>query len=207
MNLTQTVAWFHQHADTLEDKKGFLTELDSAIGDSDHGTNMARGWQAVKEELKGFDGQISDCFMLVSKTLISRVGGASGPLYGTAFLRMATTLKDKTAIELQDWPKMLRAACEGIEVRGKVKGGEKTMYDVWEPLARKLEQHSPFADEVSLAAWMAQTAEALASETKKIKATKGRAAYLGDRSLGHLDPGAVSTSLLFKSLHDSLTKV
>lgn len=206
MDITQTIAWFQHYADTLEEQKAYLTELDSAVGDGDHGANMARGWQAVKERLAEFDGNISDCFMLVSKTLISHVGGASGPLYGTAFLRMATVLKGKETIEFQDWPKVLRAACEGIEVRGKVTGGEKTMYDVWQPLAQELEQHAPFPDDVSMAAWLARTAEAYAVGTKKIKATKGRAAYLGDRSLGHLDPGAVSTSLLFKSLHDSFNK-
>lgn len=201
MDVKQTTAWFQHYADVLDEQKAYLTELDSAIGDGDHGANMARGWRAVKGGLVDFNGNVGECFMLVSKTLISKVGGASGPLYGTAFLRMGMVLKGKEVIELSDWPQLLQAACEGIEQRGKVSGGEKTMYDVWKPLSDSLQQRDDFKDEMSLAEWLAQTAEAKAEATKNLKATKGRAAYLGERSVGHLDPGAVSTSLLFKSLN------
>ena len=104
MDVKQTVAWFRHYADVLDDQKALLTELDAAIGDGDHGANMARGWRAVKEGLHEFSGNVGDSFMLVSKTLISKVGGASGPLYGTAFLRMGMAVKGKDAIELSDWP-------------------------------------------------------------------------------------------------------
>lgn len=203
MDIKRTIAWFRHYSDTLDEQKSYLTKLDAAIGDGDHGANMGRGWRAVKEALLHFEGDIGQCFMLVSKILIAKVGGASGPLYGTIFLRMGMVLKGKETIEMKDWPQLLQAACAGIEQRGKVSGGEKTMYDVWQPLSAELEldQHD---DEKALAAWLSETAETKAGATKTMKATKGRAAYLGERSIGHLDPGAVSTSLLFKSLHASL---
>lgn len=204
MDVKQTVAWFRHYADVLDDQKALLTELDAAIGDGDHGANMARGWRAVKEGLHEFSGNVGDSFLLVSKTLISKVGGASGPLYGTAFLRMGMAVKGKDAIELSDWPKLLQAASDGIAQRGKVSGGEKTMYDVWKPLSDGLMLRDDFEGEQSLVRWLAQTAAAKAEETKELRATKGRAAYLGERSVGHPDPGAVSTSLLFKSLQSTL---
>lgn len=206
MDVTQTVAWLQHYADVIAENKTYLTELDAAIGDGDHGANMARGWQAAKEALDTFEGDIGQCFMLVSKTLIAKVGGASGPLYGTVFLRMGIACKGKQSIAREDWPGLLKAACEGIQQRGKVTGGEKTMFDVWKPLLDAVEASdaSDAADDVSLAQLMRETAEARAEETKNLRATKGRAAYVGERSVGHSDPGAVSTSLLFKSLHETL---
>lgn len=117
---------------------------------------------------------------------------------------MGMAVKGKDAIELSDWPKLLQAASDGIAQRGKVSGGEKTMYDVWKPLSDGLMQRDDFEGERSLVRWLAQTAAAKAEETKELRATKGRAAYLGERSVGHPDPGAVSTSLLFKSLQSTL---
>ncbi|WP_240512071.1 dihydroxyacetone kinase subunit DhaL [Paludifilum halophilum] len=205
MQVTEAVAWFQAYADRLQQEKEHLTELDSRIGDGDHGANMARGWKAVKEELESFDQGLSECFMQVSKTLIAKVGGASGPLYGTAFLRMSMKLKGEASVSPGDWAELIQAGAEGIRQRGKVSGGEKTMYDVWAPLVDAARDGADLEETVLLRS-LAETAREKAEATREMKATKGRASYLGERSIGHLDPGAVSTALLFEVLCDTLSR-
>ncbi|SDC14402.1 dihydroxyacetone kinase, C-terminal domain [Melghirimyces thermohalophilus] len=205
MDVTVAKAWFQRYADVISEEKALLTRLDSAIGDGDHGANMARGWKAVQEELESFTGGLSDAFLLVSRTLISKVGGASGPLYGTVFLRMSMALKGKETIDETDWSNLLQQGAEGIAQRGKVTGGEKTMYDVWSVLPQAAEETAQQGeDELTLVTRLAQIAREKADATQEMKATKGRAAYLGDRSIGHKDPGAESTALLFDALRSTL---
>ncbi|PTX55057.1 dihydroxyacetone kinase DhaL subunit [Melghirimyces profundicolus] len=202
MNAKDVAGWFQRYADVIEEKKAWLTELDSAVGDGDHGANMARGWKEVRNQLKTFEGGLPEVFLLVSRTLISKVGGASGPLYGTAFLRMSMFLKGKEEIGHDDWPALLKAASEGIGQRGKVNGGEKTMYDVWAVVSETAEKRAGEPVRTShLLEWAREKAEAI----RDLRALKGRAAYLGDRSVGHRDPGAESTVLLFETLHQTVS--
>jgi phosphoenolpyruvate---glycerone phosphotransferase subunit DhaL len=204
LNAIEVKHWFRRYADRILEKKDELTDLDSAVGDGDHGVNLARGWKAIGNEMETFDGGVSDIFLLVSRTLISKVGGASGPLYGTAFLRMSAVLRGKEQIGKDDWPGLLKAGCEGIGQRGRVNGGEKTMYDVW--LAVTEAAGKKEAEEATLTLRLLEAARKKAEEIIELQATKGRAAYLGERSIGHRDPGAESTVLLFEALHDTVSK-
>ncbi|EXJ23478.1 Phosphoenolpyruvate-dihydroxyacetone phosphotransferase, ADP-binding subunit DhaL [Alkalibacterium sp. AK22] len=166
--------------------KDQLNQLDSAIGDGDHGSNMTRGVQAVKDKLDTSSySELTDLFKDIGMTLVSKVGGASGPLYGSAFISMA-----KTATESSDPTALMAAGLEGIKKRGRAEPGEKTMIDVWQPLVDKLHAGQLTQEAVS---------EAF-QNTKEMKASKGRASYLGDRSIGHLDPGAQSSAYLFDCL-------
>lgn len=183
--------------------KEYLTDLDSAIGDGDHGLNMARGFAAVIVKFTN-GAPVSDvgaAMKLIGMTLISTVGGASGPLYGTAFLRAAVPSAGKTAIDEQTAESMLQAAIKGIKDRGKAKYGEKTMIDALEPaLTAFQEAHGagkPLADCLHVAC---QAAQQGIEFTKTIIATKGRASYLGERSLGHQDPGATSAFIMLDAL-------
>ena len=192
-------------ADIVVENKQFLTDLDQAIGDGDHGINMARGFEAVRAKLRAAAPapDIAQILKTVGMTLISTVGGASGPLYGTAFMRAATACQGKTSIDGETAAQMLAAAIVGIKDRGKAVRGEKTMLDALEPAYEALlqgnnEQKSPLA-----CLELARDAAAQGVEyTKTIIATKGRASYLGERSLGHQDPGATSSYLILTALLD-----
>lgn len=193
-------------ADTIEKNKIYLTELDAAIGDGDHGLNMSKGFLAVKEKLKEDDGQnIGDILKKTGMTLVSNVGGASGPLYGTAFLKAATVMNGKKEMEIEDFKQVLEAALEGIQIRGKAKLNEKTMIDALEPavnaLKCALEQGSNPAEAIKKSV---DAAEMGVEHTKDIVATKGRASYLGERSIGHQDPGAASFALILKTIYSEI---
>lgn len=182
-NLTE---WINDFAQKITDKKDYLSELDTPIGDGDHGNNMARGVKAVQESLESKKPtELTDAFKQIAMALISKVGGASGPLYGTAFLEMAKKSKETTEL-----PALFAAASEGIKKRGGAKADDKTMVDVWEPLANKLSDGSLSQADIDQAV----------DSTKEMVAKKGRASYLGERSVGHLDPGAVSSGYLFTAL-------
>lgn len=178
--------WLELFIEQLLENKAYLSELDTAIGDGDHGNNLARGANALTEELqKKTPETLTDLLKLTGMTLVSKVGGASGPLLGSAFISMAKASKDSDDLAL-----VLEAGLEGIQKRGKAVAGEKTMVDEWIPVvdavkARKLT--------------VALIDESL-EKTKNMKATKGRASYLGERSIGHIDPGAMSSSYLFKTM-------
>lgn len=192
-------------SDRIIENKVFLTDLDRPIGDSDHGLNMAKGFTVVKSKLTEMEGQgIDAIFKMVAMSLISTVGGASGPLYGTAFLEMSKAMKDKTEINKPDLANVLDAAIAGIIRRGKAQKGEKTMLDALIPaseaLRKKLEEGGRAREAFRAAADAA--AEGV-EYTKTIIATKGRASYLGERSLGHQDPGATSSYLML----DTVAKV
>ncbi len=189
-------------ADVIIANKEKLTELDAAIGDADHGINMARGFEAVKAKLKTAQpDDIGAVLKLVGMTLISTVGGASGPLYGTAFLRAAAIAQGKTTVDGPMAGQMLAAAITGIKERGKAVQGEKTMLDALEPAYNAfqygLSMNKTMAECLELAVNAAQDG---VEYTKTIIATKGRASYLGERSLGHQDAGATSSYLILAAL-------
>ncbi len=192
------VRFVQTYAATLHEQKGLLTRLDAAIGDADHGENMDRGFRAALERLPDPDRSTpADVLKSVATALISKVGGAAGPLYGTAFLRAATSLGDAGEIDAGAAAGMIRAARDGIVARGKAEVGDKTMVDAWTPATESAEtaaQAGATPPEVLAAA--ANAAHAGAVATEPLIARKGRASYLGERSAGHQDPGAVSTALI-----------
>ncbi|MBM7866242.1 dihydroxyacetone kinase-like protein [Heliobacterium gestii] len=195
-------------ADAIVENKEFLTSLDAAIGDADHGINMARGVEAVRAKVTAAPGaDIGALLKTTGMTLISTVGGASGPLYGTAFMRAAGAAQGKTELDGETVKQMLAAAIQGIKDRGKAARGEKTMLDALEPafdaFVESLEAQKPLVDCLEAATEAARQGVAF---TKTIIATKGRASYLGERSLGHQDPGATSSTILLATITDFCRK-
>lgn len=186
--------------DAISQNKEFLTELDGVIGDADHGINMARGFNAVIQKTTDADTDIGATLKKVGMTLISTVGGASGPLYGTAFMKAGGEVVGKDCLEAADVEKMITAALNGIKDRGKAVKGEKTMIDAIEPaldaFKAALEASEPLEKCLDKAI---EAAEQGIEFTKTIRATKGRASYLGDRSIGHQDPGATSFTIMLKA--------
>lgn len=200
----QCATWLRLFAAEVERNAPHLTELDSAIGDADHGSNMARGVKAVVSALDTDYPTIAALTKKVGMTLVSTVGGASGPLYGTFFLRFAMAAGEATTLDAQSLGKALVAGAEGIIQRGKASQGDKTMVDVWLPA---VDAYATAAEEGLAAAVHAMTVEAekACKATESMVARKGRASYLGDRSKGHLDPGAVSSALLISALAQAVT--
>lgn len=202
----QIVQWLQAVATVIEQNKDYLTQLDAAIGDADHGINMNRGFQKVATQLPNVaDKDISNILKTVSMNLISTVGGASGPLYGTLFLRASMAVTGKQELTAEDMAALLQAAVEGVVQRGKANLGDKTMLDALSPAAETFKQ-SVTAGSTTLEAL--QQAVAAAEEGMKntvdMVAKKGRASYLGERSIGHQDPGATSSYLIVKTLLETL---
>jgi len=189
----------------LHDNRDYLTQLDSAIGDADHGINMDRGFQAVKEKIPTVaNTDIGSLLKMVGMTLVSTVGGASGPLYGTAFLRAAMVTSNKNELYEADVVRMLEAALEGIKARGKADVGEKTMVDALVPaIAAMKEAEQQHVGMTKLLQRGSDAAEAGMKATIPLLATKGRASYLGERSIGHQDPGATSLWLILQALAET----
>ncbi|HEM0265184.1 TPA: dihydroxyacetone kinase subunit L [Listeria monocytogenes] len=182
--------WLNDFGERVQENKQLLSDLDQAIGDGDHGINMARGLSELKKVFTEKEpADLKDVFKTAGMTMVSKVGGASGPLYGTAFLNMSKAV-DADTMDAVGLTKVIEAGLEGIEKRGKSHAGEKTMIDVWEPVVHALHQEDLTDDVV----------DAALQKTKDLKATKGRASYLGERSIGHLDPGAYSSALLFHAM-------
>lgn len=206
-------AWLRLAATRLHEEAATLTALDQAIGDGDHGTNMDRGFTKVAAALDGDrpegdgDHAVAGAMLRVTgRTLISTVGGASGPLYGTAFLRAsgAVAAADAAQAPAGVLVAALEAAIGGIETLGKATTGEKTMLDALVPaVAAGREAAATGADAAAVSAAMADAAEAGVAATIPMLATKGRASYLGERSIGHQDPGATSSALLLRALADA----
>jgi phosphoenolpyruvate---glycerone phosphotransferase subunit DhaL len=198
----QTLDVVREMANAMEENRRHLTKLDSEIGDGDHGNNMHRGLQAALERLDGAEPSTSaDVLKTVSMALVSKVGGAAGPLYGTAFLRASTALSDKEEISAEDAATALEAALGGIKQRGKAEVGDKTIVDALEPAVEAAKEAASEAGG-SLAAVFraaAEAAKAGAESTVPLTARKGRASYLGARAQGHQDPGATSTYLLLEA--------
>lgn len=188
------------------DNKDYLTELDRVIGDADHGINMSKGFSAVNDKLGEMKGKDWGCILKnTAMTLISTVGGASGPLYGTAFLRAATVVDGKMDIDHEDVVNMFEQAIEGIKARGKSDRGDKTMLDALIPAFDALKAAYQDGMESKKAFHMAEDAALEGLEyTKTIIAKKGRASYLGERSIGHQDPGATSTYIVIRSIKETL---
>lgn len=195
MNSAQMRAFLQGFTDRIQAHAQELTDLDAAIGDADHGTNMQRGLSAVMAALPA-EGDPAALLKSAAMTMISKVGGASGPLYGTAFLRAATAKAGREEWTITDLRAALEAAYGGLLERGKAQPGDKTMLDAWRPALDALAAGTP-AD-------AAQAARAGADATRPLVARKGRASYLGERSVGHLDPGAVSSALMFEALAQAL---
>ena len=192
--------WLELAAADVSEQRDYLVDLDRAIGDGDHGENMDRGFKAAVEALgQAEPASVAEVLKTVAKTLMSTVGGAAGPLYGTAFLRASKAAGDGE-LDAAGVAAIIEGALGGIQARGKATTGEKTMVDAWTPAldaARAAAESG--ADAVATLQAAATAAEAGAAATEPLRATKGRASYLGERSIGHLDPGAVSTSLILRA--------
>jgi phosphoenolpyruvate---glycerone phosphotransferase subunit DhaL len=205
LSYEDVLAWLKAYASTIAENKEHLTKLDSAIGDADHGINMDRGMNAALAKLDGLEnGDVGTLLKTVGMALISSVGGAGGPLYGTLFLQMGTATAGKSELEPEDWRAALEAALAGVQMRGKAEPGDKTMVDALMPgkdgLAEALSEGAAFADALRRSA---AAAEEGMRATVPLVARKGRASYLGERSAGHQDPGATSTYLLLKTAADT----
>lgn len=187
LTVEKTIRWLNLFGQKVEEKKVYLSELDQAIGDGDHGTNMARGVAAMKTvlEQKAYD-TVQDVLKTAGMALLSKIGGASGPLYGSAFIGMAKQAGEGAA----DVSAILEAGLEGIRKRGNAEAGDKTMVDVWLPAVDAVKNKELSRERID--EWV--------KATEPMKAKKGRASYLGERSIGHIDPGAVSSGLLFESM-------
>lgn len=193
--------WISAVAAVLEENRDYLTRLDSAIGDADHGMNMSRGFQAVMTKLPTIsDKDIGTIFKTVGMTLVSTVGGAAGPLYGTFFMQAGSASIGKQELTVADWSAALESAIAGVVMRGKAVLGDKTMVDSLTPALEALK--AAIAEQQPLTAALersAQAAEQGMLATIPLVARKGRASYLGERSAGHQDPGATSSYLILKS--------
>ncbi len=192
--------------DVIVENKDFLTQLDAEIGDADHGTNMARGFNAVLDKISENDSDLKEVLKKVGMGLVSTVGGASGPLYGTMFLKAANAIKEDT-INSNILCQMFKAALDGVKERGKATKGEKTIIDAMEPAYEAFVKAIDSGGSIQQALENAiNAAENGVEYTKTIIATKGRASYLGERSIGHQDPGATSFTLLLKSILENYLK-
>ena len=201
----QLLDWLRLIDEGIMEQRGYLTELDSAIGDGDHGTNLARGAAATSSKVDAEKPEyLDELFRLVGMTLISSVGGASGPLYGTFFLRISLSVghsQELTPVQLAD---ALEAGVAGIVERGKPELGDKTMYDAMEPAVKAFRAGITKGNIASAVASAALAAASGMDATAALVARKGRASYLGERSVGHIDPGAASSALMFSALAEAL---
>lgn len=206
VTLEQLVSWLSRFRDLVTEQQSYLTELDSAIGDADHGANMTRGMTAVMEKIGATPPAAADeLFKSVGMTLVTSVGGASGPLYGTFFLRIGMTAGPVTELDGEAMSAALHAGLDGVVARGKAEAGDKTMFDAMAPaLTAWDETLGGGGDTVAAASAAFAAAENGRDATEPLVARKGRASYLGERSAGHLDPGATSTALLFQALSETL---
>ena len=186
MDAARAKKWMQLFNEKIQNQKDYLSDLDTPIGDGDHGANMVRGMAAAVENLAAKDfASAAEVFQAVSMQLISKVGGASGPLYGSAFMGMAKAEKDGKGLS-----EVIQAGLDMIQKRGKAVPGEKTMVDVWSGIPLSLQSGNLTREKIG----------SLVEATKDLKATKGRASYVGERSIGHIDPGSASSGLLFEAL-------
>ena len=191
MDLQTGIRWMELFNEEIQKEKDYLTQLDTPIGDSDHGNNMSRGMTHVVQAIETESPDSLEALLkLVTSTLLSKVGGASGPLYGSAFMGMLKTFKEDNA---SSWGKILQSGLDSIQKRGKAEVGDKTMVDVWAPVVQAVENNQ----------LTHRVIEEAVEATKPQKAKKGRASYVGDRSIGHIDPGAYSSALLFQTMLQS----
>ena len=197
--------WLSSAARALREQRDYLTQLDAAIGDADHGTNMDRGFTAVIEKLEGLDAAPGRLLITAGGTLVSTVGGASGPLWGTALRRAGRTLGEAEEFDGSELAAALDAALEGVVELGAAQEGDKTMVDALAPAVRALREQLAGGATVAAALAAARSAsEDGMRATVPLQASKGRASYLGERSIGHQDPGATSTALIIAALEQSV---
>ncbi len=192
MTTEQALKWMELFNEKVQENSNHLNDLDTPIGDGDHGANMARGLKAVMETLETKKPEdAAGVFKAASMQMLSKVGGASGPLYWSAFSGIAKSLKNEATLE-----EALENGLEEIKKRGKSEAGQKTMIDTWAPVIESLKENNLTKEKI------AEDVE----KTKDILATKGRASYLGERSLGHVDPGAYSSGLFFEAMLEAEVK-
>lgn len=198
------IAWLEKLSRVIKDNRDLLTELDAAIGDGDHGINMARGFDKVLEKLPTLkEKDIGTILKSVGMVLMSSVGGASGPLYGTFSMKAGMALAGKEEIDARDLVVFLEAGVGGVIQRGRAERGDKTMVDVWGPVLDSVK--AAVAGGASVEDALAQAVDAAEKgvrDTIPLQARKGRASYLGERSIGHRDPGAMSSYLMIRALHE-----
>jgi dihydroxyacetone kinase-like protein len=197
--------WLNEAAASVREQRDYLTQLDAAIGDADHGTNMERGFAAVVAKLEGLDGTPGKLLTTAGSTLVSTVGGASGPLWGTALRRAGRSLGDAEDFGGAELVDALDAALAGVVELGAAQEGEKTMVDALAPAIRALRARLDGGGDLNDALADARAAgEEGMRATTPLQASKGRASYLGERSIGHQDPGATSTALIIAALERSV---
>jgi phosphoenolpyruvate---glycerone phosphotransferase subunit DhaL len=204
----QMIKWLERYAALLAENRDYLTQLDSAIGDADHGANMDRGFKAVLAKKAEFQGKdIATVFKTVAMTLISTVGGASGPLYGTFFLQAALATPGKSSVSPEEFGALLEKGVNGVIQRGKAAPGDKTMIDAMQPAVAAYQKAVESGESIATALSKAvETSNEGMKGTIPLVARKGRASYLGDRSAGHQDPGATSSALLFQAAAEALAR-
>jgi dihydroxyacetone kinase-like protein len=199
LDVTTLSTWLGRVAKRYAAEQGYLCDLDAAIGDGDHGANLARGFTAVAAKMGAADTP-AGLFKTVGMTLIGTVGGASGPLYGTLFVEMGKAAGERAALDQAAWAQVLAAGLAGVMARGKAQPGDKTMIDALEPAVKALEGKTGLAAALAASAAAAQQG---AAATIAMIAHKGRASYLGDRAIGHQDPGATSLAILLSGLAEA----
>jgi len=206
LSVADLSGWVHAYADSVHENAALLTDLDAAIGDADHGSNMDRGMKAAVVAIDDGSFETADALLKkVGMTLVSTVGGASGPLYGTFFLRCGTALADVSDIDAPAFGAALRAGVEGVIGRGKAELEDKTMVDAWLPALDAYDQAVEGGASIADALRAAADAAAEGRDaTIPLIARKGRASYLGERSRDHQDPGATSTTLLLEAAASTL---
>jgi dihydroxyacetone kinase-like protein len=197
--------WMKRFAAEMAENRAYLTKLDGAIGDGDHGTNMDRGMKKVLEKLEASEGDdIGASLKAVGMALVSSVGGAAGPLYGTLFLQMGQATAGKSDLDLPGFTAALDAGVQGVIKRGKAEPGDKTMLDALGPALEVLRDAGDDADVAGALGRAAEAAREGMESTVPMVARKGRASYLGERSAGHQDPGATSSQLLLKTAAEAV---
>ena len=202
MTSEQVRDWLRRFADVVSEKRMDLVRLDTAIGDGDHGTNMDRGMKKAVEKLDSTEGgDIGADLKAVGMALVSSVGGAAGPLYGTVFLQMGSATAGKAELDLDGWTAAVEAGVKGVQARGKAEPGDKTMVDAWLPALEALREGGDLGEALTRSA---DAAEEGMKATTPMEARRGRASYLGPRSVGHQDPGATSTYLLLRAAAETL---
>ncbi|ALX50375.1 dihydroxyacetone kinase subunit DhaL [Lentibacillus amyloliquefaciens] len=196
LTVQDIVTWIEKANEKMQANKEYLTTLDQEIGDGDHGINMARGFQEAAAKLADNDYPDAEAVLKdTAMTLMSKIGGASGPLFGTAFLKMSVASKEAETLDYETFKHGLKEAVEGIKQRGKATEGEKTLVDVWAKMADLFNKETDFsADKI------ADEANDAMEQTKDMMATKGRASYFKERSIGHIDPGSASSQYIFTAL-------
>lgn len=201
----QILKWLSLCQQVMDEKRDYLTELDTVIGDGDHGLNMQRGFNKAVEKLDSVqDSDIGTILKTIGMTLLSQVGGASGPLYGTFFIKAAQSANGKEELTFSELLTLLQQGVSGVVQRGKAEIGDKTMCDLWLPLLQELEQTDTSQSTATILSQAVEKAENFAKQTTPLIAKKGRASYLGERSKGHQDPGATSSYYIFKALADAV---